>query len=619
MATNIQAAAEAREVQWRTDTDKARKIREELLEDHNLSSKGKIEEISKGWHTTKEKMIPQEVQAALIYQQQQCADLIKDKKQIMDTIQQDLKARDDSFVADLRKQTEELQLMLERMEEQDRTLTEAYREKLEQWKENVQKEEETKHTEIKTAWEMCMKNLLETEVDKLFKRQQAVEEYEAQIHHLMFETSDNFNIIRNREFADFQTLELEIHQVESERIFIEQKIENQKADGIKLKAEDTQMKAKLSGLKSELVKLRLDKQSGKGRREKQLMEKKLKELNYKAQDYERIQKKIIHFAIADAIKFENMWLTVDAEVKELLERALYVDSMIYENVFHIPWEQLNLSFAEPGRRWEERCAVSQTSQYSQVNGMIEGLYNDSESEAEVGNISEERSSVATPRTVKRLVEILCDEAGFLFEVKIVKLLDTLDENERNLIKMGYLFDTLGIKEGDVPKLVDFLFKYAQQCPRESELQNIEAAQPSSSTDEVQTSSLAPVTSDPVDRNDVLQALKCFLDHYKLGSGTKNTDKWSVQSLEAWDMSKEEAYWESLGNAITTDKLKIWAVTEKKLQQHHTVLSEISELSQEIKSLQQENTELQMVCMLLQQVCLGQPLDFSPHVTQLDME
>uniref|UniRef100_A0A3B4B4D2 Dynein regulatory complex protein 1 n=1 Tax=Periophthalmus magnuspinnatus TaxID=409849 RepID=A0A3B4B4D2_9GOBI len=484
MVTNIQAAAEAREVQWRTDIDKAYKIRLELLEDHNLSSKGKIEEISKGWDITKERMIPQEVHAALIYQQQQCDELIKDKKKIMDVIQQDLKARDDSFVADLKKQTEELQLMLERMEEQDKTLTKAYREELEQWKK--------------------VRALTLNNVDKLLKRQQAVEEYETQIHHLMFEASDNFNMIRNREFADFQ-----VHYIYK---------------------------------KSELAKLRVEKQTVKGRKEKQLMEKQLKELNRKSQDYERIQKKIIQLAIVDAIKFENMWLTVDAEVKELLERALYVDSMIYENVLHIPWEQPNLSFAEPGRRWEGRYAVSQTSQCHQVNGILEGVYNDSESEAE----------------------------GFLFEVKIVKLLNTLDENEQTLIKMGYLFNvsiTLGIKEEDVPKLADFLFKYAQH--------NCNA-----------------------------------IDHFNL-IGTKNTDKWSVQSLEARDMSKEEAYWESLGNAITADKLKIWEVTEKKL---HTVLSEISKFSQEIQSLQQENTELHMVCMLLQQVCLDQPLFRSPHVS-----
>ncbi|KAK7907748.1 hypothetical protein WMY93_016360 [Mugilogobius chulae] len=613
METNIQAAAEAREVQCRTEIDKARKIRLELLEDHNLSSKNKLEQICNGWQTSKEKVVPQEVQAALNHQLQLFDELITEKKRVMDIIQQDLKARDESFVADLKKQTEELQLMLERMDEQDTTLTKAYREELEQWAENVQKEEETKRIEEKTAWEKCIKNLLDTEIEKLSQRQQAVEEFNTQLNDLIFETYENFNVSRNKEVAFFQAMELEIHQVASENIFMEQKLEKLTAENIKLKSEHTRTKAKVSNIKSELSKLRMNKQTAEGK-EKQLMEKHLMELNHKVQDYERLQKKKIHFAIADAIKFENMWLTEEAEVKELLERALYVDSMIYEQVLRIPWVQPNLSFANPGKRWEERCTVSQISQCIQdqldVTQVVaeESIYNESESEAEVG----ERSSVATPKTVKRLMELLCEEAGFLFEVKIMNLLDSLDDNERTPMKMGYLFNTLGINEKNVPKLVDFLYKYGQQCTKDCD--DAEVTQPSGSTDQAETSSAPPVTPDPIDRNDVLQALKCFLDRYN-----QERVKWSVQSLEARDMSKEKAYWESLGNAMTAEKLKIWEITEMKLEHHHTVLSDISKLTQEIQSLQQENTELQMVHMFLQQVCLDQSFSLSPDVTQIGID
>lgn len=46
--------------------------------------------------------------------------------------EQELKVRDDCYVKDLRKQAEELDLMMERMEEQIKTLTKAYREELAQ-------------------------------------------------------------------------------------------------------------------------------------------------------------------------------------------------------------------------------------------------------------------------------------------------------------------------------------------------------------------------------------------------------------------------------------------------------------------------------------------------------
>lgn len=44
--------------------------------------------------------------------------------------EQELKVADDRYVKDLRKQAEELDLMMERMEDQVKTLTKAYREEL---------------------------------------------------------------------------------------------------------------------------------------------------------------------------------------------------------------------------------------------------------------------------------------------------------------------------------------------------------------------------------------------------------------------------------------------------------------------------------------------------------
>uniref|UniRef100_A0AAV2KF69 Dynein regulatory complex protein 1 n=1 Tax=Knipowitschia caucasica TaxID=637954 RepID=A0AAV2KF69_KNICA len=495
--------------------------------------KDKLEEICKGWHSTKEKVIPEEVQAALLHQQQLCEELLQDKKTIMDFFQQDIKARDDVFVADLKKQTEELQLMLERMEQQDKTLTKAYREELDQWKDNVQKQEEMMLAEEKTKWEKCMKNLLDTEVDRLSKREQAVEEFNGQIHNLMFETLENFNIVRNKEVDEFQRIELEIHQIETEKIFLEQKIEGLKADNAKVKTECSQLKTKVASKKSELKKQRANKETTEGKR-KQLMEKQLKELNHKAQDYERLQKKKIHIAVNDAIQYENMWLSQDAECKELLERALHVESKIHEHFLHLPWEQPNLSFAKPGVRWEG-CGQEQADDLKTFahNGesVTESVNSKSEKE------TERESNVATPRTAKRLMEILCDET------------------------------------------------------------DAEATEPRCSTVEVEAS--GSVTPDPIDRTDILEALKCFLDKQEKLENPSRV-KWSVQSLEPQDSSKEKAYWESLGNAITADKLKVWEVMEKKLKQHHTVMSKISEFNQEVQSLQQENTELQMVCMLLQQ-------------------
>ena len=42
-------------------------------------------------------------------------------------------------------------------------------------------------------------------------------------------------------------------------------------------------------------------------------------------------------------------------------------------------------------------------------------------------------------TVKKILEILCDEGGFLVEEKLNKLLQPLENDERSLIKLDAIF------------------------------------------------------------------------------------------------------------------------------------------------------------------------------------
>lgn len=51
---------------------------------------------------------------------------------LLDWIPQELKQKDDAYVKDLKKQAEDIDLMIERMDEQVKQLTKAYREELEQ-------------------------------------------------------------------------------------------------------------------------------------------------------------------------------------------------------------------------------------------------------------------------------------------------------------------------------------------------------------------------------------------------------------------------------------------------------------------------------------------------------
>ncbi|XP_055009858.1 dynein regulatory complex protein 1-like isoform X2 [Boleophthalmus pectinirostris] len=567
--SDVEAAAQVTAVLWRTH-----KIRLAPVEDHKLSIQNKMEEIFRRWSSTKQTVGEQ---TSLLQQQMSEEGLHQTTQLSLPQSEQELK-----------KLTEYLQLLLDRVIEQDQSVIRAHREELAQWKESVQKEEEAKHAVDQSVWDRGLAMVRESEEQKLLRRQQVVEEFEFQMRTKMFDMFKNFTLHRTTSL--FQSLELELHQVISERLYTELKLEGLTAENDKLKGKYRQAKAKLSSVSSVLT---LSKGPA-DEKHKQLMDKELKKLMGKAQVYEDLQRKNLRFLLADAMKFEKMWLTLDEEVKELLERALDLDSTIYQQVLHLSWEQPELSCAEPWRRFEETSMLLQSSRSSQEQ-------NQEPQNQERHSKAEEKSH--SPRTVHKLMEILCEEAGFLIEFLTDNELQSLDENERTRLKAGCLFKTLGIK--DVSQLVDFLCEYDQQSSRRRA--EAEAAESRCSTGEVQTSPTAPVTSDPIDPTDILQALNVFINHHERGSPMQRhlqlgcRDKWSVQSLKVLDMSKEEAYWESLSSTITAHKLYMWEAAERSLQQHHAVLCQMSELLLEIQTLQPENSELNTVLVGLQEL------------------
>uniref|UniRef100_A0A8D3BXD6 Dynein regulatory complex protein 1 n=1 Tax=Scophthalmus maximus TaxID=52904 RepID=A0A8D3BXD6_SCOMX len=274
--TNIQTAADARESMRRKELEL------EWLENDVRSSQEKFEEITKGWSMAKDKVTPRELQEALSGQQQLCALLVENKKKLINDLQQELKVGDDRYVKDLRKQVEELDLMMERMEDQVKTLTKAYREELAQ-------------LEVGPV---------------LALRKKKVEEYEAKIHSLMLETIDKQSVIKTEETSNFQVCR------------------NSKYAAYPLRqALQAEKKNLVTNYMSQVKQFRT--------KSRHLS----KDHKRNIQQYERIQKTKKHFAVADARRFDEMWLTLEEEVRQLVERALVIDQRICERHLGLAWER----------------------------------------------------------------------------------------------------------------------------------------------------------------------------------------------------------------------------------------------------------------------------------------
>ncbi|GAA6228790.1 dynein regulatory complex protein 1 [Lates japonicus] len=616
LVTNIQTAADARESMRRTELEEARKIRLEVLENDVKSSQEKFEEITSGWSMAKEKVIPQELQEALNSQQQLCALLVEDKKKLINDLQLELKVGDERYVKDLRKQAEELDLMMERMEDQIKTLTKAYREELAQFERVYQQESEVSLARDVNEWEREMKGLWDKELERLEERRKKVEEYEAKIHRLMLETIDKHCMVQIDQAARFQVLEREHQQIQGANVIAKLKKIKQRNECDQHSFKLTHMRNRITSLREEMKKIQT-RHSNQAKQLKKTSQYLSKECNRNIQQYERIQKKMKHFVVADARVFEEMWLTIEAEMKQQVERVLVIESLICKQHLGLAWERPPMDFMElsgPIRPQKQACQSSASRTGQQALQGSQGMVGSSDGPGPEGESSEAETHKAgtaargesnaqmeeeklPTETLKKMMELLCDEAGFLMEGKILKLLAPLEKEEQTVVKLGSLLCSFGLEQGDVPRLARFLLKYKEEQREQTEGVCGEPGESSDRAEAVETMPTSNLTSDLIHPNHVLPALKSFLKELMRSRESSGRQLASFLQIEARDRSLDEAYWESMGNIISEDKIKLWEAAENKLKQYLMVLTDISELAPETESLRQQNTELRM---LLQQ-------------------
>ncbi|KAM3602364.1 uncharacterized protein V6R79_002764 [Siganus canaliculatus] len=592
LVTNIQTVADAKQSARRIELEEAREFRQQRLESDVQSSQEKFEEITEGWVTAKQKVITQELREFLDHQQQLCTALIEDKKKLIHALQQEMKIRDDNYVQDLRKQAEDLDLMMERMDDQIKTLKNAYREELTHTERVFQQESEALFTEDMTEWEKCMEQFRDQELEKLTQRRQKVKECQAKICNVIFEIADNYDKHEADLNAQFQMLERNLESTKASVIVTGLKIKKQQDQKAQHSIYMNCMKSRIKSLQAEkkMLEAKNAKQEKEFARKCQCLSEDYKR---SMQGYDRILRKSKTIVAADTNKFEEMWLMLEAEVKHLVEKVLVIDSMICQKHFGLAWEQPPMPFMDqtgpikPKKQGTRRaCRTTsqsfQTGRFSQSGpGMTDAsfgsqletesestgveMYKESESSS-VEEEEEEDEEKLSIETVKRVTELLCDEMGFLMDDELQNLLLPLEKEEQTVVKLTSLLCSIGLRENDVPKFARFLMRHKHQKEQSED-----------------------ACAESSEGSNLLEQLALTREN----SASQHPNF----HLEARDDLEDEAFWQSMAHIISEDKVKLWEAAEKILLKHHAVLTEISELVPEIQSLEQQNREMQM---LLQQ-------------------
>ncbi|XP_008417386.1 dynein regulatory complex protein 1 isoform X2 [Poecilia reticulata] len=561
IVTNTQIACDAKMVLQRTLRGKAQAKRAAMLENDLISSQEKSDEILRRQFENfiNQKGVSEDLQKALKKQQELYSTIINDKKAIINELLQALKLQDDNYASTLRKNAEEVNVMIARMEDQIKLMTKVYREELAQIESRHRQEISILLTKDKEELDRELKKLWDEELERLEERRKKLEEYKREVHEIGQESNHVFNALDYERCMRILGQEREQKKIQNSNLPLKMKRHLYLEKEEILLTTFRSIKGRITREAREIEKLKniyIDHQK---KFAKQSIA--LTDYSHYTQKHERIKSQVKHFAITDAKHFEELYGSPEQQT------------------------DLNLLLlSSPFRPWKTRTEIVQTQfppVESPAESSIEILDTTESTEEELAFINsspEWEGEKLDEETQEELRELLCNETDFLIEAKILKLLAPLVTQEQTGVKLGSILYTLGIDERDLPKLMDFLVRYTDQ-------QNEQ-------TRDSHSASMTGTSLDLIHPNHVLRALKSFLEQqsFRTSSAQELSRLWLAH---ARDSSGDEAYWNSLGNIIAEERVKLWDSTLRTLKQYHAVLTDVSQLTKEQERLKDENAELRL--------------------------
>lgn len=655
LVTNVHVAADARESTRRLEEEEQRRQRNEKLEAEAKSATEKFEEITKKWEYALSKEIPQDLNAMLTEQKGACDSMIDEKNKLIHDFQQELKAKDDQYVKDLKKAAEDVDLMVERMEEQMKQLAKAYREELTQ----IEKAFVTERGELidnnRKKWDTSMQQRRDKEVEYMDSRRKRVEDHENQLQTLRVQDAEEYNMVKIKLETDVQILEQQLQQMKATYQLNQEKLEYNFQVLKKRDEENTitksQQKRKITRLQDVLnnLKQKLAKQEKQYREDNQSLTDDYKRIT---EQFRELQKKSRHFQTTDQKKFQDVWAMNEEQVRELVHSVLEADRIIHEHQLGLPWEPPNLDFMDTPKTAEQTYGSKEKkmSATQMAHEIMSGVGTDDGEEdidkSSVGGKLERQMAgkKLSAKTIKAVLELICDEAGFLVESKLTKLLAPLEKDEQSLMKLDAIFAALGVDtEDDIYLLSNYFLGHgeSEQAPEGSErgTKDDEMTEEKATIEETagkmderekededgsvvlsvdekasDSSSVKAHLSEMknlIHPNEVVKALRKFVQDNRQPQKEAKRQSLKVGAGVGKVTTLDESFWQNMASVIDVKKERVWTALLDGFEKYLAVLTERAALIQETDALTQQNAELRMLLHQYVNSRVNQELEIPP--------
>jgi len=542
MVTAVRAASDERENIRRINEEERRRVRRQNLDTEARVSAKRNAAVAMRWSSILEKDIPEEILAEMMLQKEECDRIVLSKDTLITEFERELRVKDETYVKSLKKQAEDIDMLIDNMNKQTSEMARTYNEELEEVERGYQTDREMLMSKQENELDDLLTKRQNLEQGFMEKKAKQIRDSQAQFDDERAKEAEEYNFMKIQLETTVQKLEQDFQQIQATFQLNQEKLEYNFQILFEKDMENlnviTQLKRKITRLQDALSSMMT--------RYNELNEKYRSENNQLTEEYKRVteqfkdlQTKFLHFQRLDAQRYRDVWQMNEKTVTELMQKVLKADKIIHE-------QQLGMEWAPPS----DEIFQIRTDTAADLQ--------------EDGGPSPKQLARAENKKTRLILQMLCDEAGFLVEGKVKKMLDKLPKEEHNLLKVESIIKALGIdtKEGMEQLVSHFV------------------------TEDNDELSL-------VDPSQAVACLRNFVDEFRDSGGPTAAAAagQAANSKSAASRREERQFWERMSNVIARKTHRLWKNLYQNMQSKNQVLEDRKRQIDTNKKLEGQNLEL----------------------------
>ncbi|KYN28809.1 PREDICTED: dynein regulatory complex protein 1 [Trachymyrmex cornetzi] len=461
VVTSVKVANDARELQRRREAQEIRRKLLKNLEEDDEECMKRYRKINEKWSDILASKDPLDIHAEMEAQNTKCLEILERKDAVIAQLREELENADLKFVNDQKSQNEDIDLLINRMDNQMNVMTKAYRHELSLINDAIDSEHKMLLENLSEKWEALYKKLQEDSLAGLDRRKEIMQEYEEEMKKVMIEHQEEFRAQKISFELEIQKLEQE---VENTKALCFMNIEKLDYSYAVLKRREDENAIVKNQQKRRINKLQ-DIANGLKKNYAELEENTKLEIQKFTDQVIKAHKNILdlieksnHFTRINDKKFMQIWDMNEKKANELLDKILNADKIIYEQLLGVEWkpsEKILLKKEDLPSYRNVICTIEEENRLINEKKVICKSYKPAST---IEEINLER------QLLNRIIKQISDHCDYLIEDKLLELLLPYTANDQLVIRLDNVFQALNIKsEKELGFLLNFFLPYAY-CP-----------------------------------------------------------------------------------------------------------------------------------------------------------